>query len=172
MVSQGYTEYIIRIFDQNGSLSMVVKRDYEPVARDEAAILEERSYWESYFRRRKNVRVVVSNHERSVVNAFPREDGSFWISTSRTWKDLPNGIAAIFDEFDIDGRFVRQITVKKQISPDDDLIYVLGWKVLIITGGYSSGIAAVGASSKNAEPPNDGDYGIPTAVYCDMVLTQ
>ncbi|MCK4303327.1 MAG: hypothetical protein KAY24_03735 [Candidatus Eisenbacteria sp.] len=172
LISCSYRDYRIDVHDLDGSVSMVIHRDYQPVERSEEELTGEKEYWEGYFRRYKNPKIEISPYERTIASVEVRADGSFWVGTSHSWRDLPEGVAEVLDAFSKDGLFVRQIVLRKDISPENDYLYYLEDKVLVSTGGASAELAAVGGASGNSEEAGLGNEAIPAAILCEMVRVQ
>ncbi|MCK4304261.1 MAG: hypothetical protein KAY24_08470, partial [Candidatus Eisenbacteria sp.] len=84
LVAQSYLDYRIDVFSPDGRKKMVIEREYEPVRRRKELIAESRAYWEGYFSRKRNAKIIVSEYEMSVGKAAGYEDGSIWVGTSRS----------------------------------------------------------------------------------------
>ena len=94
------------------------------------------------------------------------------MSCTRSWIDLPEGVADIEDVFDAEGRFVRQAMIRKDISPEDDYIFYCGNRVLISIAGVSANLVSVGAALETRGSSDIGELRLPTAIWCEMVLVQ
>ncbi len=132
-ISQSFTEYSIYIYKPDGSLSMIIERDYEFVERDEDSIEDQRSRWVTALRNWKNSEVRVSNYERSVYDIAEKENGHIWVGTSRGWSGTPLGVADILDVYNEDGQFIHQAVIKGMINPEDDLLLYVGNRLYVFS---------------------------------------
>jgi len=171
-ISRSFADYRIHVFNPDGSLQMIVEREFEPVRRSEEEIAEQTAYFEGLFSYKKDYRVIVSPVDLTVAKVRPRRDGSFWVSTSKSWRDLPVGVAETYDEFDRDGRFVRTVILKGDVSPEDDYLYSFGDnKMLVFRDGVSAEMAAVGASH-DAAGSEAGEETPPVVICCEIARAE
>ena len=143
LVLESYSEYRIDAYNLDGTKRMVIEREFEPVRRDGEKLSEEKHRLERYYRRR-NPQIIVSDFERTVLGVTGRANGELWVTSSRSCKDLPKGIADIVDVFDSEGRWVEQAIMRKEISPEEDFIFYLEDRVFISLAGSGAYLAAMG----------------------------
>ena len=71
-----------------------------------------------------------------------------WVSTSRGTRELPEGMALLYDVFDASGNFVRQAAIFADFDPDRDLFRFLGQDRCVVVMGAGEGfLNSMGASS-------------------------
>jgi hypothetical protein len=170
LVSESYRDYRIDLYDLQGVRKIVIEREYQPVRRSSQEVEEERRYWEGYYRQRPNTIIRIAECYRTIEAAAVRPDGEIWVATSRSWRDLPDGVADVRDVFDASGRFVRQARLcKEDLSPEDDyLIYYDDW-VLVSIAGHAADVAAVGGGGALSDYDSDAPDRIPCIAWCEIV---
>jgi len=127
LVSPTWRDYCLHIYDaDSGALRMVVTRDFEPLNRSSEEIEEQRGYTEARYGGRDRVEAVISPVHRTVSEADLHSDGTMWVASSRGWKQVGVGEAIRYDVFDNAGRFLREAVLLGDVSPDDDVSYLLG----------------------------------------------
>ena len=171
-VSQHYVDYAIHIYEPNGSIDMIVEREYEPVERDERAFADQQSYWEAALRGRKNSEAQVSKYERSLDKVVEAEDGYFWIGTSRGWVDLPPGVADILDVYNQDGQFVRQAILNGKIDSEDDCLFYVNGKLYVFSKAFSAAMGAKSVSRSSADVAEMSGEESPAVTCCELIRVQ
>ena len=171
-VAPDYLDYEIHKLGPRGQVWTVITTKYEMIRRDAASIKDLQGYWRSYFSRMKDPQITVSEYEQTVQAAILKRDNSLWVVTSRSWADLPPGVAEIVDVYDGNGRFTNQVVLRKHISPEDDLVYHLEERVIIVTGGISSNLAAVGAGGSEDLQLDSETSMLPSIIACEMVAAR
>ncbi|MFC1573223.1 hypothetical protein ACFL6M_06450 [Candidatus Eisenbacteria bacterium] len=171
-VSTDYLDYSIRVFNVDGSADMIIEREKEPVRRNASAFAKMTSYWQSSYDYLDRERIMVSEFERTLWKIIPREGGSIWVVTTDSWTNLPEGSAEILDEFNEMGQFLRKVIVRKDISPEDDLVYHLSERLVVVTGGFSSSMVASGAVVGDPGEADPDTIELPAAICCELVRVE
>jgi hypothetical protein len=165
-VSPRFSEYSIHVFDPDGSPRRVITRECDPVPRSEEEIAEMRVTLRAYHDRSSRVEVQVMGFHRNILWVYPRGGGSLWVETSRGWTDRPRGVMTMLDQFDRDGRFVGQVILRgPQIDPWENYTFIFSDRLFVVTSGFESLRAALGASSVAEGASFEGESAVP-AVIC------
>ena len=116
--------------------------------------------------RQKNRRITVSPVDRTLGGVRCWSDGTFWVSTSRSWRDLPEGAIAAYDAFDREGRYRHRVIIKGEgIPPENDYYFKTGRDGLLVSqSGVSATLAAAGVSADTTDVEVDGDRP-PSAIF-------
>jgi hypothetical protein len=128
-----FGEYEIHLFQPDGELDRIVERSFEHLERTQ----EEKEEQKSRFVIRGPVaepKITVSDHHPDIARIFPREDGTFWVLTSRGRREAPTGALGVFDVFDERGRFVRQVILEGEGDPVGDAYFLAGDRLFVVTG--------------------------------------
>ena len=133
LAPRGRNDYVIEIFEPDGSLARVFSRDYEPVRRDRARKQEVKERKELGFARQlpHKLRYVAEDVERAVIAIHGADDDSIWILTSAGRVDRPAGVLMTWDVFDAAGHFVKQVDLAGPGDPDEDRFHFSGHDALI-----------------------------------------
>jgi hypothetical protein len=110
-------------------------------------------------------KITVSEHHPDIHKLFPREDGTLWVLTSRGRKEPPDGALALFDVFDAQGRFVRQVTLQGEGNPMDDALFMADDRLFVVTGFQSASRAMHAGETVEAAPEDEGELE-PMEVIC------
>lgn len=162
-VSDDFDEYLVRVWSPDGKLERVITREFEPRVRSE----DERK------RRGPMIRVASGDGEmkttltksetdRTVLNIFPRENGGIWVLSSRGAFDTKDGELCTLDEFDAEGRFVRQIVMRGDGDLDGDAVVIAGNRVFLLTDRGSARAAMMAQGSDD----EDLDDAAPMSLIC------
>ena len=130
-----FGEYSINVWDSEGRLERVIHREYpEHVRTDEEKerLLE---IYEGFTRR-----IPIPGFKFEIEDVFnqirslqARDDGTLWVQTSRGANGLKEGVAAVFDVFDKNGRFTRQVTLKGEGVALNDRYFLVKDRMFVVT---------------------------------------
>ena len=97
------------------------------------------------------------------------DDGSLWVLTSHGSRARPEGALGVFDVFDKDGRFVRQVTLYGQGDPSEDAFFFDGDRLYVVTGFLDAAMALQGGGATEEEESEEEPT--PMEVICYRVDT-
>ena len=162
-VCDNFDAYAVRAWGTGGKLPRVIEREFEPRVRSK----EERDRRGPLIRVQSDdgemkTALTKSKTDRTVLNIFPRENGSIWVLSCRGAYDTADGELCTLDEFDADGHFVRQVRLMGDGNLDTDAIVIKGNRVFVLTDRSSARVAAMGAGSES----EDDDDVAPMTVIC------
>lgn len=80
------------------------------------------------------------------MQTFAQPGGELWALTGRGVYRRPEGVAAVFDVFDAQGDFTRQVQVVGDIDPENDSIFVLGDRMVVVTDALGAAMSAMGGA--------------------------
>jgi hypothetical protein len=147
-------EYLVRVQNPDGSLSHEFSRPVtvEPrTAEDhEIAMKIHEAIGTNYGVPLQGV--TVEETDAAVGGIVVRPDGEVWISTPAN--DPPDGLFAVFDVFDEEGRFQRQVALDMPGDPRRDGLYLLDdGRVVQVLGGLDAWLSQQGVEGTEAEAP-------------------
>jgi hypothetical protein len=157
-----FGEYAIHVWKPDGTPVRVQSRAFDHLARTPQEIEEQKSRF--VIRGPIDPKIVVSDYHPDIRSMFPRDDGSLWVLTSRGMKSADENTLGTFDVFDREGRFVRQVTMTGQGDPDEDLYFLTGDRVFVVTQYVSASRSMFGNSGP--EGAEDEDNLVPMEVIC------
>ncbi|UCH83637.1 MAG: 6-bladed beta-propeller [Candidatus Latescibacterota bacterium] len=128
-----YDDYRIQIWKPDGTPDRIIERAYDHQKRtaEEKKIVED--LMGLFANQIPNATVKISDYNKDIETIFVREDGSLWVLTSDGTRSLPDGVIGVFDVFDPEGRFSKQITLKGEGDPLTDGYYFVEDRVYIVT---------------------------------------
>lgn len=137
-----FGEYEIHVWEPDGTPVRVQSREYEHLMRSG----QEKKDMKSRFiiRGPMQPKIVVSDHHPDINRIYPRQDGSLWVQTSRGMKESSENSLGMFDVFNSEGRFVRQVTLTGQGDPVEDLFFLVGDRVFVVTQFATTSAAMFG----------------------------
>lgn len=149
--------YAIHVFSPDGQPEMVIERDYEPINRSDAEYEEIRNTLNS------GLSTVPIEYKLTVERqaaAIPywqrglhmRDDGSIWALSGRGIRELPDDVFAVFDVFDPNGEFVKQVELRGPGNALKDGIFFAGPdRILVVKGYMESMLYPFGEGYKGSE---------------------
>jgi hypothetical protein len=178
-VAQHNYEYKIEVFDDEGKATKSISRDYDSLKRTPEAIAEdEERNADMAARFGGNIEIDIPQFERDIRSLHPRQDGVLWVATSRGNQECPEGKLGVFDEYDADGKFVRQISIKADYNPTHDRYVLLKDRLYVLkeaqmqpastssSGGGGSMMVMVSGGPSSSDDDGDEDDGAPPGVIC------
>lgn len=141
-----FGEYTINVWNPDGSLSHVIQREYPDHARTAAHLERVRDLFKGFFRQVPvpNLKFEIEDNWNPIRSIHARDDGTLWVQTSRGGTDLPAGTIGVFDVFDKEGRFDRQVTLKGQGDPDTDGLFFVRDRLFVVTDWLNAMMALQG----------------------------
>lgn len=144
------TGYRIQELDPTGKLVRVIERAYEPYKRSASDKALAHRYVEAVYRNYQPPPTTfqVEDLEADLTALFVSAKGELWTLPSRGTRDLPEGVAIVYDVFDREGQFVRQAAVHGDFDPDRDLVRILrDDRLLVVVGAGEGYLSSMGVGS-------------------------
>jgi len=142
-----------------GITGRIIEKEYKPLTRtreDHDRLSRTSTMWinghEASFKTQK--------YSRTVRDVFPRPDGSLWVLSDRGSRVRADGLMAQFDEFDAQGRFVREVNLSGDADLFEDGFYINDDLVYVVKG-----LTAAKASLHAAEDVQEAEAD-PLMVVC------
>lgn len=157
--------YEIHVYKPDGPADRVIGRSYENRRRSaddkRQAELLLKAIAANYPAPPRGYRVLDTDPDITMMQVHP--DGTLWVRTSRGDFDSARGVAAAFDVFDAEGRYIRQVDLLGPGNPREDVVFLMdNDRYLVVTQALSSYRSMQGAVS-GAE---DGPDTAPMEVIC------
>lgn len=140
--------YEITVFEPDGAVRRVIRRDYEPLQRTA----------EDKERQRRVQQAIGANFpaplqgieieetEPDIGRLFPMNDGTLWVTTSRGEREAPEGCWTVLDVFDAGGQFVRQVALAgSHDASRDSLLLLPDGRAVVIVGSLDAWLNQMGA---------------------------
>jgi hypothetical protein len=128
-INNNWDDYFIEVIGPDGDPEYVIEREYEHFSRTPRDF----EYIEELKKSGTMVPATeVSKTHRDVAFLLPRENGELWVLPSRGERDIQQGTIGIFDVFNRQGRFVRQIIVKGPFTPGRDGFFFVGDFIYVV----------------------------------------
>ncbi|HEU4365518.1 MAG TPA: 6-bladed beta-propeller [Candidatus Krumholzibacteria bacterium] len=132
-MSDEFDAYRIKRFTAAGTVDRVFERPYPHRARSKQEIEDNKP--------RVMIRggggthrpeTTASTTDRDILRMFAREDGSLWVLSSRGAFNAPKNTLAVFDVFDADGRFAREVSLRAEGGFRNDGIEIVGDYLFVV----------------------------------------
>ncbi len=152
-----FGQYRINVWGPDGSLERVITREYPDHVRDEEEKARLLDIYKGFTRRIPvpNIKYEIEDNFNQIQGIFARDDGSLWVRSSRGANGLGKGVFAIFDVFDKEGRFVRQVTLKGNDDPLNDGFFIVGERMYVVTDFLGAMMALQGGGGSGDEEADD-----------------
>ena len=158
--------HILNIWGTDGAMKTVITREFERRARNEEEIQEVYSIFEAFTRNAPNATIKVSDFDQDIASIYPRADGTLWVINARGQTEMPEGSLGIFDVFNSEGHFVREVTVMAEGDPQQDGYFFVGDRLYVVTGFLDAAMSAAGGGSDDGE---EDEEAAPMAIICYQV---
>jgi len=156
-----YRGYSVKVWNPEGRLEMVVSRDYETRERTEDEKQQRALYYEGMTKRSPGLKLEIAPGFRSISRIYLRDDGRLWVLTGRGLHDRAEGTIGVFDVFDREGRYLREVTLLGEGDPRTDKLYFVGDRLYVVTDLQAATVASRGgAMDDDAEPMSVICYGL------------
>jgi hypothetical protein len=163
--SDNFDAYHIKVYKADGSLELVVEREY--TSRKRSAEEIEDNTPRVMIRSGSHTQtpdVKASPTDRDIQRIYPRDDGTVWVLSSHGAFDAPAGAIATFDVYNNEGRFIRQITLEGEGDYKSDGFHFVKDRLYVVTGLRSARRAMFGVGGEDEEASEEDDE--PMGIIC------
>lgn len=141
-------EYTISVMDPDGTLNRTIKRDYQAPARTgrQKKIAKQviEAVGANYPAPLRGTEI--ESNEAAIGSITITNDNRMWIEAGVSDDALPEGTWAIFDVFDPDGKFEKQVALKGSYNRHRDSVSILpDGRILVVTGALDAFLNKMGA---------------------------
>ena len=137
------TKYEIEVYDREGNLARTIRRAGDRIARPEANVradIAQRKAMAEQFGQTFDADEV-DTFENHVVQLIVRPGGAIWVLTGTGLAHDDPQVIGVFDEFDAEGKFTRQIELRAPFDRAQDRMSLTGDALVV----YENLVAARGS---------------------------
>ncbi len=151
-VAADFSDYLLDVYDSRGQHIQRITRDFEHRRRSK----EERQAVHDWATAIPNsllpgTRIDIEDNDKDIMALYTGFDGRCWVLTSRGMYDRPEGTIGVFDVFDENGQYLREVTLQGQGDPARDKIVFKGNRVYVVRFFRDSILSAYGAEGDHLE---------------------
>jgi hypothetical protein len=148
-----FGQYSINMWNSNGTLARVIERDYPDHVRSEEDHERLLGIYKGFTRQIPvpNVKYELEKTWNPIQQMAAREDGSLWVLSSHGTQGLPDGVMAVYDVYDKQGHFVKQVTLKGKGDPTVDGYFLVRDRLFVVTDFLNSLMALQGGGGQAEE---------------------
>jgi hypothetical protein len=148
-----FGRYAIHVWNPDGTVNRVIEREYPDHVRSNEDHERLLGIYKGFTRQIPvpNVKYDLEKTWNPVTQLAARDDGSLWVLTSRGSQGVPDGVMGVYDVFDKEGHFVRQITLKGEGDPTVDGYFFARDRLFVVTDWLNSLMALQGGGGQAAE---------------------
>jgi hypothetical protein len=155
-------DYAVHVWSPDGSKDRVIRREFTPIPRSDEEREDVLNVYKAFTENRvPNATYEISDFHRTIEQLYVRDDGSLWVLSSTGSRERPDGVVGVFDVFDAEGRFVRQVALQGEGDPLEDGYFFVGDRFFVVTGFLDAAMAAQGAALEEDE-----EEPLPMEVIC------
>ncbi len=136
-----YSNYSISVWNPEGKLEKVIEKEYSHHKRSQKELDLVNSIMSLYSRQVANAKVKINPFNSDINQIYARDDGSLWVLSSSGSRDKPDAALGVFDVFDENGRYVKQVTLMGQGNPVTDGYYFVGDRLYVVTSLLQASLA-------------------------------
>jgi hypothetical protein len=148
-----FQEYTINVWGPDGKLERVIHREYPDHVRTAEQKEELLEIYKGFTRQIPipDIKYEIEDKYNQVSGITARDDGSLWVQTSRGVFGIDDGVVGVWDVFDRQGRFVKQVTLKGEGRPRDDGYFFVGDRLFVVTDWLHALMALQGGGGQTDE---------------------
>ena len=159
-----YLDYEIVVWNASGERERVIHRDYEHWDRTQEQETEMYDIFDAMLQNQlPQYTIEVGDHDPDITNLNPRIDGTLWVLTSRGTRVPAEGALGVFDVFDGDGRYLREVTLLGEGEPMGDGYIFADDRLFVITDLLEANIASRGGRKGDVETEEEPE---PITIIC------
>jgi hypothetical protein len=152
-----YDNYEITVYNKAGGVEKVITREYRHLPRT----AEEKDFWSKlmghYSKMIPNCKVTITDVTKDIENIYVRDDGSLWVLNSAGTRNLKPGTLGTFDVFNLQGQFVKTVTLQGEGDPMEDHYVFVKDRLYVVTSFLQAALSAQGVQgvfdeSEEVEP--------------------
>ena len=155
LVGEPREDYLVSVYNRDGSLERVFGREYETWKRNEDITARFESMMEAQSRQLPpGTELEVAENAQDIWGIHCHNDGTYWVTTSRGMYTPPEGVFTAWDVFSAEGEYIKEMVAKVPGKPGVDLLFMTdhGYAVMV-TGFWDAAMAVMGvAQDGEAEP--------------------
>jgi len=136
-------DYALNVYNPDGSLDRVIKREYEPIKRTADQMQEYIDSRKARVRVSYPFEVIPADTDQTIRRVTFGPDGNLWVQSGRSNLDLADGIIETYDIFDPDGNFIYRYALKCEGDGKEDVLHVVLRDQAIQVTGYFSAMNAL-----------------------------
>ncbi len=153
-VCESRDEYSISVMNPDGTVSLVINRDYTAPKRTtkqtenaENVITAISKYHQAPLQG-----LSVEKSEPAIGGITLTNDGRIWVSANYNDSALPEGTWIMFDVFTSDGKLEKQVAFEGEYNRNRDAAYILpDGRLIVVTGALDAFLNQMGAAGENAD---------------------
>ena len=156
-----FDDYRVHVWKPDGTLAYIIDRpDYQPVKRTSKEKKRFQTVFDGITSWSPGSSFKISETHRAVVQVWFRPNGSLWVLSGKgNWRK-DQGVFAVFDVYNTDGRFVQSVTLKCEGDSAKDGFYFSGDRLYRVSDQFAAIIGQFGGD----EEPEDDDESDPLQV--------
>ena len=160
--------YEIHVWNPDGTLDRVIERDFTRWLRTDEENEQIAEGMENLKRQFGGIPVEtkVSEYAEAVNSLFVSPQGELWVLTNFGIRDLPEGVMNIYDVFDAEGHYDRQVRVLCEGNGEEDALMFTRDGRLIMVTGFMDAVTALQGGGAAAEDEEEAE---PMEVICYAV---
>ncbi|MCP4550187.1 MAG: 6-bladed beta-propeller [bacterium] len=137
--------YKVKVMTPDGKVKHIIEREYDSLKRDaETKQIFTDIYTTAVARQAPNAVIKINDYHKDIMSLYIRDNGEIWVLSSHGRYDKPDNTLGTFDIFDINGHFVRQVTLEGEGDPENDFYFFIGDRLYVATDMIGAAVASQG----------------------------
>ncbi|MCP4544968.1 MAG: 6-bladed beta-propeller [bacterium] len=156
-------DYRISTWAASGGDKRVIARALEPRKRTEEELEEVRELMQVFINHFPGAKPIISDYSPLIFSFLVRDNGSVWVVNDYDILDIPDDVMGVYDLFDDQGHYRRQVTLKGETHPLNDTYVFHGDRLYVLRGALEAAVAREGGG---ADVGDDGEEPEPMSLVC------
>jgi hypothetical protein len=155
-VAEARNGYRIDVYSPDGTPVRAFGRAYEPVRRSADEKEQVKDTLQPWRRRgRENMEFTILDTEPDILRLHVMSGGEVWVLTSRGVRERGEGVMAVYDVFDAQGAFVRQVGLACGGDPDSDALFPVAPDRWVLVRGHAEALRSLFGMMGGGGEPSD-----------------
>jgi len=146
--------YRIQVMSMDGGLYRLISREYTSVPRTSEEYARVKSLFDAFAGNVPRAQAEIELTHADIQGLQVAGDGTLWVLSSEGRFRAPPGVLGVYDVFDAEGRFVRQVALHGEGNPSEDGVWLLGDRVIVARGIRAAALARLQGGTEGASPPS------------------
>ncbi len=159
-VANTRSNYEITVYNRDGSVERVIKREYEHRMRTDEEYNRIKTTTEAQLAQIPNAKIVIAKTDPDIGGLTFGPDGNLWVSNSHGGDEQPGGVMFTWDVFSPDGHFLETVSAVCDGDGRNDLMIWTGDGAAVLVTGFTEALQGLqnrGGSGEGEDDDEDDD---------------
>ncbi|MCB1183131.1 hypothetical protein KDM41_06845 [bacterium] len=163
-IAQNRNAYVITVYHRDGTVERVIEREFEHWTRSDEEFKRVTEIAEAQLAQIPNAKITMSKTEPDIGSLTFGPDGNLWVASSRSGRDVPDGVLTRWDVFTPDGHFIETVSAMCPGDSENDILIWAGEGAAVQVTGFAEAARALNSGGAGGGDDADGGEAEPMEV--------